>query len=288
VDFWENEMRFAQQQKPAQQQEPSPGSESDVVPQSPTDDFTAQGSGKLRNKVALITGGDSGVGRAVAIAFAKEGADVAIIYQNEREQADQTKQLVEQQGRSCLTIDGDISDEAFCQQAAQQTIDKFGRIDVLVNNTAEQHSQESVKDISTEQLENDLQTSLCPMFYMTNAALPYLQEGSTIINTTSVTPDEGKELLPDSSARGAIVTFTRTLSKSLEDKGIRVNGVAPGPVWTLLVPSTLPADKVEEFGKQVPAGQDNLPEEIAPSFVFLASDEASYMAGQIVFTQSRF
>lgn len=281
-------MTFAQEQRPAQQQEPSPGGESEIVPQSKADDFKAQGSGKLHNKVALITGGDSGIGRAVAIAFAKEGADVAVIYQNEPEQADQTKQLVEQEGRSCLTIDGDISDEAFCQQAAQQTIDKFGRIDVLVNNTVEQYSQESVKDISTEQLENDLQTSLCPMFYMTNAALPYLQEGSTIINTTSVTPYEGNELLPDSSARGAIMTFTRTLSKSLEDKGIRVNGVAPGPVWTLLVPSTLPADKVEEFGKQVPTGQDNLPEEIAPSFVFLASDEASYMAGQIVFTQSRF
>lgn len=281
-------MTFVRQQRPAQQQERSPGSELEMVPQSKADDFEAQESGKLWNKVALLTGGDSGIGRAVAIAFAKEGADVALIYQNQPEEADKTKQLIEQVGRSCLTIAGDVGDEAFCQQAVQQTIDKFDRIDILVNNAAEQHSQESVGDVSAEQLENNLQTNLCSMFYMTNAALPYLKDGSTIINTTSVTADKGNEPLPDSSARGAIVTFTRSLSQSLGDKGIRVNGVAPGPVWTLLVPSTLPADQVEEFGKRVPTGQDNLSEEIAPSFVFLASDEASYMAGQIVFTQNRF
>ncbi len=282
-------MTFGQQQRPAQQQEPCPGRESEKIAQPKTDDFKAQGSGKLRDKVALITGGDSGIGRAVAIAFAKEGADVAIVYRNESQEAEKTKQMVEQEGCSCLTIAGNVGDEDFCQQAVQQTISKFGKLDVLVNNAAQQDAQESVKEINTEELESALQTNLCPMFYMTNAALPYLQEGSTIINTTSVTAYKGNEQLPDSSAnRGAIMTFTRSLSQSLEDKGIRVNGVAPGPVWTLLVPSTVPADKVEEFGKQVPMGQDNLPEEIAPSFVFLASDEASYMAGQIVFTQSMF
>lgn len=282
-------MTFAQQQRPAQQQEPCPGSESEKIAQPKADDFKALGSGKLRNKVALITGGDSGIGRAVAIAFAKEEADVAIVYLNKREEAEKTKQMVEQEGRSCLTIGGDVGDEEFCQQAVQQTIDKFGKLDVLVNNAAERDSPERMKDISAEQLESNLQTNLCPMFYLTNAALPYLQEGSTIINTTSVTADQGSEQLADSSAnRGAVMTFTRSLSQSLEDKGIRVNGVAPGPIWTLLVPSTVPADKVEEFGKQVPLGQDNLPEEVAQSFVFLASDEASYMAGQIVFTRSKF
>ncbi|HAA26999.1 MAG TPA: NAD(P)-dependent oxidoreductase [Cyanobacteria bacterium UBA8553] len=281
-------MTFAQQQRSAQQQELSPGSESEKIGQPKADDLKAQGSGKLCNKVALITGGDSSIGRAVAIAFAKEGADVAIVYRNESQEAKTTKQMVEQQGRSCLAISGDVGDEEFCQQAVQQTIDQLGKLDVLVNNAVEQDSSEDVKDISTQQLESNLQTNLCPMFYMTNAALPYLCEGSTIINTTSVTVGKGNEQLPDSSAnRGAIMTFTRSLSQSLEDKGIRVNGVAPGPVWTLLVPSTATAEKVEEFGKQVPTG-DNLPEEIAPSFVFLASDEASYMAGQIVFTRSMF
>ena len=282
-------MTFAKQQRPAHQQEPRSGSQSENIVQPKTDDFEAQRSGKLRNKVALITGGDSGIGRAVAIAFAKEGADVAIIYRNERQEADKTKQMVEQEGRSCLTIIGNVGDEEFCQQAVQQTIDKFGKLDVLVNNAAEQDTKEGGQHISAEQLESNLQTNLCPMFYMANAALPYLSEGSTIINTTSVTAYKDNEQLPDSSAkRGAIMTFTRSLSQSLEDKGIRVNGVAPGPVWTLLVPSTVPADKVEEFGKQVSIGQDNLPEEIAPSFVFLASDEASYMAGQIVFTRNIF
>lgn len=281
-------MTFAQQQILAQQQESCPGSESEKIAQPKADDLKVQGSGKLCNKVALITGGDSGIGRAVAIAFAKEGADVAIVYRNERDEAEKTKQMVEQQGRSCLTLAGNVCDEEFCEQAVQQTINQFGKLDVLVNNAIEQDAQESVKDISAEQLESNLQTNLCPMFYMTNAALPYLPEGSTIINTTSVRAYKGNEQLPDSSAnRGAIMTFTRSLSQSLEDKGIRVNGVAPGPVWTLLVPSTVAADKVEEFGKQVPMG-DHLPEDIAPSFVFLASDEASYMAGQIVFTRSVF
>lgn len=272
-------MTFARQQRSAQQQEQRPESQSEITPQPEADDFNAQGSGKLRNKVALITGGDSGMGRAVAIAFAQEGADVAIVYLNQHENLEKTKQKVEQEGRSCLVIAGDVADEQFCQQAVQQTIDKFGKLDILVNNAAQQNSQESHEDISAEQLEQNLNNNICAMYYMTNAALPYLQEGSTIINTTS-TANQGN------ASRGAIMTFTRTLSQSVEDKGIRVNGVTPGPVWTVLVPSTLPADKVEDFGKQVPTGQADQPEEIIQSFIFLASDEAFYMAGQVVFTNS--
>lgn len=273
-------MTFARQQRSAQQQEQGPESQSEITPQPEADDFNAQGSGKLRNKVALITGGDSGMGRAVAIAFAKEGADVAIVYLNQHENVEKTKQKVEQEGRSCLVIAGDVGDEQFCQQAVQQTIDKFGKLEILVNNAAQQNSQESNEDISAEQLEQNLNNNICAMYYMTNAALPHLQEGSTIINTTSVTANQSN------ATRGAIMTFTRTLSQSVEDKGIRVNGVTPGPVWTVLVPSTLPADKVEDFGKQVPTGQADQPEEIIQSFIFLASDEASYMAGQVVFTNS--
>lgn len=273
-------MTFARQERPAQQQEQRPESQSEMTPQPKADDFNAQGSGKLRNKVALITGGDSGMGRAVAIAFAKEGADVAIVYLNQHENVEKTKQKVEQEGRSCLVIAGDVGDEQFCQQAVQQTIDKFGKLDILVNNAAQQNSQESNEDISAEQLEQNLNNNICAMYYMTNAALPHLHEGSTIINTTSVTANQAN------ATRGAIMTFTRTLSQSVEDKGIRVNGVTPGPVWTVLVPSTLPADKVEDFGKQVPTGQADQPEEIIQSFIFLASDEASYMAGQVVFTNS--
>ncbi len=268
------------------QQEPRPNNELEITPLAQSNSLQDGRSGKLLNKVALITGGESGLGRAVAIAFAKEGADVAIVYLNEREQAEQTKQMVEREGRSCFAIAGDMGDEKFCQQAVQQTIDRFGKLDILVNNAAERHPQESIEDISTEQLERTLHSNICAMYYMTNAALPRLKEGSIIINTTSVTADIGSgQLLEYSSTRGAIMTFTRTLSQSVEEKGIRVNGVAPGPMWTLLVNSTSPTDKVEEFGKQMSRGRVSEPEEIAHSFVFLASDEASYMAGQVVFTQ---
>lgn len=276
-------MTVGQEQRPAQQQEQQPGRESEMTPQPQSEDSKYQGSGKLRDKVALITGGDSGIGRAVAIAYAKEGADVAIVYLNEHEDAEKTKQMVEKEGRSCLTMAGDVGDEKFCQQAVQQTIDKFGRLDVLVNNAAEQHPKESIEEISAEQLERTFRTNIFSMFYLTKAALPHLKEGSAIINTTSVTAYKGSEQLLDySSTKGAIVAFTRSLSQSLIEKGIRVNGVAPGPIWTPLIPSTFPEDKVKEFGKQVPMGRAGQPEEIAPSFVFLASDDSSYMAGQIL------
>ncbi|MGB3206809.1 MAG: SDR family oxidoreductase [Crinalium sp.] len=272
-----------QELQPPQHQEQQPGIESEMTPKPQADDDKYRGSGKLQDKVALITGGDSGIGRAVAIAFAKEGADVAIAYLNEHDDAKETKQLVEQQGRKCFTIAGDIGEENFCQQLVQQTVDALGKLDILVNNAAEQHPQQSIEDITAEQLERTFRTNIFSMFYLTKAALKHLKEGSAIINTTSVTAYKGNQQLLDySSTKGAIVAFTRSLSQSLVEKGIRVNGVAPGPIWTPLIPATFPEDKVASFGKQVPMQRAGQPEEIAPSYVFLASDDSSYISGQIL------
>ncbi|WP_445638086.1 Short-chain dehydrogenase/reductase SDR [Nostoc sp. DSM 114161] len=271
-----------QKLQPPQQQQP-PGTESEMTPKPKADDDRYQGSGKLQNKVALITGADSGIGRAVAIAFAKEGADVAILYLNEHDDAKETKHLVEKQGRRAVTIAGDIGDENFCQQAIQQTIGEFGKLDILINNAAEQHPKQSIEEITKEQLERTFRTNIFSMFFMTKAALKHLNEGSSIINTTSVTAYKGNpQLLDYSSTKGAIVAFTRSLSQSLVSKGIRVNAVAPGPIWTPLIPSTFPEEKVETFGKQVPMQRAGQPEEVAPSYVFLASDDASYMSGQVL------
>ncbi len=276
-------MPTEEQLQPPQHQEQQPGSEEQMTPKPKFDDSAHKGSDKLLGKVAIITGGDSGIGRAVAIAFAKEGADVAVMYLNEHEDAEKTQQLVKELGRDCLTIAGDIGDESFCKQAIQQVIDKFGHLDILVNNAAEQHPQESIEDISAEQLERTFRTNIFSMFYLTKAALPHLKEGSAIINTTSVTAYQGSpELLDYSSTKGAIVAFTRSLSKSLVEKGIRVNGVAPGPIWTPLIPATFPEEKVAKFGKQVPMQRAGQPEEVASCYVFLASNDASYMAGQIL------
>ena len=272
-----------EQQQPPQQQNQRPGIEAEMTPQPVAEDPKYRGSGKLRGKVALITGGDSGIGRAVAIAYAREGADVAIVYLNEQEDAEETRRLVEEEGQSCLLIAGDIGDERFCQQAVEQTVAEFGRLDILVNNAAEQHPQKNIEDISAEQLERTFRTNIFAMFYLTKAALKHLKEGSAIINTTSVTAYKGSpELLDYSSTKGAIVAFTRSLSQSLVEKGIRVNGVAPGPIWTPLIPSTFPPEKVEQFGGNVPMKRAGQPEEIAPAYVFLASDDSSYMAGQIL------
>ncbi|MBH8555237.1 SDR family oxidoreductase [Nostocaceae cyanobacterium CENA357] len=268
--------------QPPQQQKP-PGVESEMNPKPKADDAQYRGSGKLQDKVALITGGDSGIGRAVAIAYAKEGANVAIVYLNEHDDAKETKNLVEKQGRRALAIAGDITEEAFCQQAVQQTVDEFGKLDILINNAAEQHPQKSIEDISKEQLERTFSTNIFSMFFMTKAALKHLQEGSAIVNTTSVTAYKGNQQLLDYSAtKGAIVAFTRSLSQNLVSKGIRVNAVAPGPIWTPLIPSTFPEEKVETFGQQVPMKRAGQPEEVAPSYVFLASDDASYMSGQVL------
>jgi NAD(P)-dependent dehydrogenase (short-subunit alcohol dehydrogenase family) len=269
--------------QPPQKQNEQPGHESQMTPTPQAEDDKYQGSGKLKDKIALITGGDSGIGRAVAIAYAKEGADVAIVYLNEHEDAERTKETVEKLGQRCLTLAGDIGDESFCQQAVEKTVAQLGHLDILVNNAAEQHPQETIENISAEQLESTFRTNIFSMFFLTKAALPYLKQGSAIVNTTSVTAYQGNPQLIDySSTKGAIVAFTRSLAKALVEKGIRVNGVAPGPIWTPLIPATFPEEKVSSFGAQVPMKRPGQPEEVAPSYVFLASDDASYFSGQIL------
>ncbi|MBD1853080.1 SDR family oxidoreductase [Leptolyngbya sp. FACHB-711] len=273
----------SQKLQPPQHQNQQPGLESEMTPKPQAVDSKYKGSDKLLDKVALITGGDSGIGRAAAILFAREGADVAIVYLNEHDDAQQTKMMIEQEGRRCILIPGDIGSEDFCKDAVSETVQEFGHLDILVNNAAEQHPQKSIEDITADQLERTFRTNIFGMFFLTKAALPHLKEGSTIINTTSVTAYQGSpELLDYSSTKGAIVAFTRSLSKSLIEKGIRVNGVAPGPIWTPLIPATFPEDKVAQFGKQAPMQRAGQPEEIAPCYVFLASDDSSYMSGQIL------
>ena len=240
-------------------------------------------SGKLAGKAAMITGGDSGIGRAVAVAFAREGADIAVVYYDEHDDAKETARLVEESGRECLLIDGDIGKETFCCRAVKAAVKQFGRLDILVNNAAEQHPQDSIADIDSEQLERTFRTNMFAMFYLVKAALPHLKAGSSIINTTSVTAYRGSPMLLDYSAtKGAIVTFTRSLAMQLVEKQIRVNGVAPGPIWTPLIPSTFEGDKVASFGSDVPMGRAGEPAEVATTFVFLASSDASYITGQVL------
>ena len=269
--------------QPRQHQQQRPGREHEMKPRPKSDDEKHRGSGKLRNKVAIITGGDSGIGRAVAIAFAKEGADIAIVYLEEHKDANETKRLVEENGRRCLLLSGDIGQESFCRKAVGQIVKELGQIDVLVNNAAEQHPQESIEKITEKQLEQTFRTNIFSFFFMTKAAMKYLSKGGGIINTTSVTAYKGSaHLLDYSSTKGAITAFTRSLSQALAYKRIRVNGVAPGPIWTPLIPSTFPPEEVETFGSDVPLGRPGQPEEVAPSYVFLASDDSSYMTGQIL------
>ena len=271
------------QHQPPQHQDQQPGLESAMTPQPQAQNPTYRGSGKLQNKVALITGGDSGIGRAVALLYAREGADIAIVYLNEHGDAEETQRGVEAEGRRCLTLAGDVGDEAFCQQAVAQTMATLGRLDILVNNAAEQHPQDSLEKITAAQLERTFRTNIFSYFYMAKAALPHLRAGSAIVNTTSVTAYKGSpQLLDYSATKGAIVAFTRSLALSLVPQGIRVNGVAPGPIWTPLIPSTFTPEKVESFGANVPMQRAGQPEEVAPCYVFLASDDASYMAGQIL------
>jgi len=269
--------------QPPQHQRRQPGREHKMKPRPRAEDEKHRGSGKLQDKVAIITGGDSGIGRAVAIAFAKEGADISVVYLEERKDANETKRLVEEHGRKCLLIEGDVGEDDFCRKAVEQTVKEFGRLDLLVNNAAEQHPQDSIQKITEKQLERTFRTNIFSFFFMAKAAMKHLKEGAAIINTTSVTAYKGSaHLLDYSSTKGAITSFTRSLSQALADKGIRVNGVAPGPVWTPLIPSTFPAKEVETFGSDVALGRAGQPEEIAPSYVFLASDDSSYMTGQIL------
>jgi NAD(P)-dependent dehydrogenase (short-subunit alcohol dehydrogenase family) len=267
--------------QPPQQQDRQPGVESKMAPQPQAKGREYKAAGKLKGKAAIVTGGDSGIGRATAIAFAKEGADVAIVYLNEHKDAEETKRLVEKEGVRCLTIAGDVGDENFCREAIEKTVQAFGHLDIVVNNAGEQHPQPSLEDITSEQLERTFRTNIFSMFYMTKAAMKHLKPGSSIVNTASVTAYQGnKQLLDYSSTKGAIVSFTRSLSQSLAEKNIRVNAVAPGPIWTPLIPSTFDKEKVAKFGQDTPLGRAGQPDEVAPCFVFLASDDSSYITGE--------
>jgi len=242
------------------------------------------GSGRLAGKVAMITGADSGIGRAVAALFAREGADVAILYLCEHDDAAETKRIVESEGRRALTLAGDVGDKAFCEQAVAQTVEKLGGLDVLINNAGEQHPDQDIRDITEEQLKRTFQTNIFGMFFMVQAARPHLKRGSAIVNCTSVTMYQGaKELLDYSATKGAITAFTRSLSENLIEDGIRVNGVAPGPIWTPLNPfGGASPEKMKTFGEDTPMGRKGQPNEVAPAFLFLACEDSSYMSGQVL------
>lgn len=264
-------------------QNKQPGIESKMKPAPDVDDAKYQGSKKLKNKVAIITGGDSGIGHAIAIFFAKEGADIVIAYLNEHKDAKKTKSQIEKLGQQCLLISGDLSKEKFCKRVVKKTIDYFGHLDILINNAGKQYPKKNIQEISANQLLKTFSINIFSYFYMIKSALPFLKKGSSIINTTSVTCYKGSDHLIDYSAtKGAIVALTRSLSEALVKKGIRVNGVAPGPVWTPLIVSSFSKKHLKEFGKNVPMRRAGQPEEIAPSYVFLASDDSSYMSGQVL------
>jgi NAD(P)-dependent dehydrogenase (short-subunit alcohol dehydrogenase family) len=267
---------------PPQTQDQQPGRETEMNPR-PDYEPRYPGSGRLEGKVALVTGGDSGIGRAVAVLFAREGASLAILYLNEGEDAQETKRLVEREGGRCVTIAGDVGDPGFCRSAVERTVSELGGLDVLVNNAAEQHPQKEIDAITPEQIERTFRTNIFGYFHMTQAAMPHLKQGAAIINTTSVTAYRGSgDLLDYAATKGAIVAFTRSLAQKLAEQGIRVNGVAPGPIWTPLIPSTFPEDKVKSFGANTPMKRPGQPNEVAPCYLFLACADSSYVTGSVL------
>lgn len=265
------------------QEQPEPGKEGLMNPRPEYRGEDYKAAGKLEGKTAIITGGDSGIGRSVAVLYAREGADVAILYLDQHQDAEETRTVVEQYGRRCLTFAGDVADRGVCRKVIDETLAAFGKLDILVNNAAEQHPQKKLEDISEEQWEKTFRTNIFGMFQMTKAALPHLGKGASIINTTSVTAYKGSpQLLDYSATKGAITAFTRSLSMNLAERGIRVNGVAPGPIWTPLIPSTFDADEVAEFGSNTPMKRPGQPDEVAPAYVYLASSDAAYVSGQVI------
>lgn len=269
---------------PPQAQDQQPGLETEMTPQPEYIRASYKGSEKLQDKVALITGGDSGIGRAVAIHFAREGADVAITYKPEEEQdAYDTRQLVEAEGRRCLTIAGDLRDKQFCADIVQRTIDELGKLNVVVSNAAEQFVSTDVSELPNEQFEDTFKVNFFPMVYVVKAALPHLHEGDSIIATSSINAYKGNEQLVDyTSTKGAITAYIRSISQQLADKKIRANTVAPGPIWTPLIPASFPPDKVAKFGQDTTMKRPGQPSEVAPAYVFLASEDASYITGQAI------
>jgi NAD(P)-dependent dehydrogenase (short-subunit alcohol dehydrogenase family) len=267
---------------PEQEQKP-PGLESEMQPKPDYGEDSYKGSGRLQGKTAIITGGDSGIGRAVALAFAREGADVLISYLNEEPDAKETQQAVEDAGQRAVLMAGDISDEEHCKQIVQRAFDEFGKLDILVNNAAFQMTHESIQEIPSEEFDHTFKTNIYAMFYLCKAALPRMEEGGAIINTTSIQSYQpSPSLLAYASTKGAITTFTKALNEEAIKQGIRVNAVAPGPVWTPLIPSTMPTEQVKTFGQDTPTGRAGQPAELAPIYVFLASKESSYISGEII------
>ncbi len=270
--------------RPAQHQEHQPGDETKMKPHPESFMENYKAAGKLEGKVALISGGDSGIGRAISIGYAKEGADVAFIYLDEDEDAKETARHIEAEGRKVLTIKGDIGNKDFCTQAVERTVKELGGLNILVNNAAEQHVQQNLEDISEEQLRRTFDTNIFGLFFLTQAALKHLKEDDCIINTASIVAYRGKDVLMDYAAtKGAIIGLTRSLASNLIDRNIRVNAVAPGPIWTPLIPASFDAEQVKEFGEGSPMGRAGQPDEVAPSYIFLASSQdSSYITGQVI------